>query len=42
MKETDREKHLERLARDGYTTGENAIEPSLTEAFNAPPERLES
>ncbi len=41
MKETDREKHLERLARDGYTIVENAIEPSLIEALNAALERLE-
>ncbi len=33
--------HLSRLARDGYTIVENAIEPSLIDALNAALERLE-
>src|SRR5215472_6121660 len=41
MNEPDRTKHLERLARDGYTIVEDAIEPSLIDALNAALERLE-
>ena len=33
--------HAARLARDGYTIVENAIEPDLVEALNASLERLE-
>jgi ectoine hydroxylase-related dioxygenase (phytanoyl-CoA dioxygenase family) len=41
MNEADRAKHLERLARDGYTIVENAIELSLIDALTAALERLE-
>jgi ectoine hydroxylase-related dioxygenase (phytanoyl-CoA dioxygenase family) len=41
MNEADRTKHLERLARDGFTIVEDAVEPSLTDALNDALERLE-
>jgi ectoine hydroxylase-related dioxygenase (phytanoyl-CoA dioxygenase family) len=36
-----RDEHLARLARDGYTIVENAIEPALIDALNAGLDRLE-
>ena len=41
MDEKAKAGHLERLARDGYTVVENAIEPALVDALNAALERLE-
>jgi hypothetical protein len=41
MDEQTRAKHLERVARDGFTIVENAIEPSLIDALNAALDRLE-
>ena len=41
MNDNDRIRHLERLAHDGYTIVNNAIEPSLVDALNAALERLE-
>jgi len=41
MNDTDRTEHLARLARDGYTIVENAIEASLIRALSAALEKLE-
>src|SRR5215467_4703381 len=41
MTDAERTAHLERLAHDGYTIVENAIEPSLIQELNAALDRLE-
>ena len=41
MDPATRDEHLDRIARDGFTIVENAIEPALVDALNAALERLE-
>jgi ectoine hydroxylase-related dioxygenase (phytanoyl-CoA dioxygenase family) len=41
MDEQTRTKHLERVAKDGFTIVENAIDPSLIDALNAALDHLE-
>jgi len=41
MDDATRSRHLERLARDGYTIVDNAIDPALIDALSAALERLE-
>ena len=41
MTDADRQSHLDRLARDGFTIVENAIEPDLVDALAAALDRLE-
>jgi len=41
MDDSTRAKHLERIAKDGFTIVENAIEPALIDALNVALDRLE-
>jgi ectoine hydroxylase-related dioxygenase (phytanoyl-CoA dioxygenase family) len=41
MNDAERQAHVERVRRDGFTVVENAIEPSLVDALNAALTRLE-